>query len=107
MPIGLMNQRVYLEYPTITRDDYGGRLTTWAKKSSAWASVKYTPAGQEMDGDRVLTKAVIVVKIHHRTDVAENWRIKWGEDYYQIRGIENEFNRNKFLIITADLSEAF
>jgi SPP1 family predicted phage head-tail adaptor len=107
MGVGGMTQRVTLEYPTTTRDSYGGQSTTWTAKATVWASVFYTMGGQEMDGDRVVTVATLEIKTHYRTDIDESWRVLWGANYYRVRGVDNTDRRQRFTKIIATKERAF
>lgn len=46
-PIGAMNRRVTLQSPTITRDEAGGEVLTWADVMTVWAYVNPL-AGHEL-----------------------------------------------------------
>jgi SPP1 family predicted phage head-tail adaptor len=105
--IGLMNQRVTLEYPTLTRDAYGGQVTTWTQKSVVWAKVDYMRQGQEFDRDRIVTESTITIKTHYRSDITDAWRVKWGEKYYNVRRVDNTDRRRRWTVIEAVEGDAF
>lgn len=107
MGVGGMTQRVTLEYPTTTRDSYGGQTTTWTAKQTVWAAIFYVADGQAMDGDRVVTQARLEIKTHYRTDIDESWRVKWGANYYRVRSVDNTDRRQRFTKIMATKERAF
>lgn len=96
-----MTERVDLEYPTTTRDSYGGQSKTWTKKATVWAFVDFALEGQEMDTDRVMSRSSLTLRIHYRSDITAQWRIKWDGAYYQVRGVDNTDRRRRFTKVMA------
>jgi SPP1 family predicted phage head-tail adaptor len=108
MATGRMNMRIRLEQPTaIARDVYGARTVVWKSAGDVWAELSYSARGQEMDGDRILTKAELVAKIHYRPEVLVDWRIVWDGYTYNLRNVDNTDRRRRFTTLYAVRGEPF
>jgi SPP1 family predicted phage head-tail adaptor len=107
MGVGEFTERVDIEYPTITRDGYGAQSITWTKKATIWARVLYKQEGQSMEGERIVTGAMLEIQTHYRSDIAADWRVKWGGTYYNLRAIDNTDRRRRFIKLFATLERAF
>lgn len=107
MGVGEFTERIDLEYPTITRNGYGSQSVTWTKKATVWGRVFYNVAGQDIDGERIMTRATLEIRIHYRIDVLPDWRIKWNGTYYNLRGVDNTDRRRRFTKLIATIDRQF
>lgn len=102
---GNLDQRITLQAKTRTADNMGGAVETWGNFASVptvWAQVIPARGNEAVNGERVDATGRFTFVIRNRTDVAENDRIVWLSENYNIRHIERRGGRPLYLYITAE-----
>ena len=91
--IGKLNRRVEIQVATVTRNDYGEELKTWATSSIVWARIEPQGGKEYFDAQQVKGKTsykVIIRKVGLETDD----RLKYGSTVFEIDAIlEPEMDR--------------
>lgn len=84
MKAGELDVRISIETPTVTRDDSGGPVHTWALFAEVYA--KLTPLrGRELvAAAQVMPDAEMKFTIRYRTGITEQHRIVHEEKNYDI-----------------------
>lgn len=97
---GKLNRRVVIQSCTKTRDDSGSTVSTWADQLTVWAEA-VTHKGNEaeiVDSDRPQQSRQF--RIRYRTITAEDHRILYQSQFFNITGITEEGIRNTLLLDT-------
>ncbi len=87
MRVGTLDQRVALQQPITLRDGYGHPSTTWQTVATVWANVQ-TLRGREYFAAAAVQKELTVkIKIRHRTDITNTWRVLHKGSTYGINAV--------------------
>ena len=99
MIIGGKKPRITFQYPTKISDGMGGFTVTWVDAATVWASA-WTVSSTEATA-AMQTSMVRVQKfcIRFRSVLRPSWRIKYGDRYFNITGIDPD-EKNRFLYLT-------
>lgn len=97
-----MRHRVFLQEPTITRNERGAEILTYSSSNEIAVSANIRGlAGQERtaDGEVVVATAIHAVVIRYRSDVTAKWRIVWrpvvsGVKTERVYGIQSVIDRD-------------
>lgn len=96
---GQMDRRLMIQARTVTRDDTGGVVETWADAYNVWAEIPKQQGGETLvaDGDRAGDTRQF--RIRHRTGIAsDTHRLSYQDRFYDIRHIAEEGRQNRLLI---------
>lgn len=97
--IGDLRERVTLQYYTETRDEYGGISQAWADVDQIRARVEPIKAGEQVIAGGIQAVTDVLVHIRYREDVAPDWRLIWKGQTFNIKGVRNLDERNRFLAL--------
>lgn len=97
--IGDLRDRITLQYQTKVPDDYGSFTVTWIDGPTLWAKA-WTVSSMEQSTD-MQTSMIRVQKfaIRYRRLFSSSWRLKFGNRYFNITGIDPDQNR-EFMYLT-------
>ena len=89
IPAGKLNKRVELQSKTVTRDAMGGESIAWTTQATVWAEVSALTgraliAAQQAQSE--VTGRITVRKLAAGA-IADDWRIKWGDEIYTLHAI--------------------
>lgn len=84
-----MRERITIERRTRESDLAGGFTETWASLATCRAAVRSKPAGEKLEDGRMNARTINAFTIYHDAcpTVAENDRITWGGEVWNIRGV--------------------
>ena len=99
MMIGELKKRITLQYSTRVSDSMGGFVLTYVDAATVWASTWTTSSGEQVEGMQPNLVRVQKFKIRFRSVLKSSWRIKFGERYFNITGIDPD-EKNEFLFLT-------
>lgn len=97
MRIGDLNKRITLEYATKVPDGMGSFTLTWVAAATVFAAiwpVQGSELVQSMQTDMVINCRI---RIRYRSVLRPDWRIKYGNRYFNIVSITNPSERNEWL----------
>lgn len=95
--IGQLNKRVTIQYKTRVSDDMGGFTTTWNDLATVWARIRPTGARELIQGMQPDIVVTHVVRIRHRDHFRGDYRLKFGQRYFDIKSIINPEEKNEWL----------
>lgn len=99
--IGDLNKRITLQYATKASDLMGNFTLSWVDYAIIWAAIWPLNASetvQAMQADLVVTHRI---RIRYRSVFRPDWRIKFGNRYFNIVSVLNANERNEWLDIMA------
>mgnify|MGYP002621184364 CR=1 FL=1 len=112
MPVGSMRHRIQLQKQTRTTDGGGGASLAWSKVADVYADIQPQQARESVFGRDNQMREVITHKIliRYRSDITARNRISqtFKRDgvsttrTFNIKGVVNIDNRNKFLELTCE-----
>lgn len=109
LTISDLRTRITFQEPTITKDPGGAQKTTYANvgtNPTVWAQW-INDHGQELvssDAQKLVQNAT--VRIRHRSDIAETWRVMKGGEVWQIFSIDLVQGRNRWVELRVERVKA-
>jgi SPP1 family predicted phage head-tail adaptor len=96
--IGKLRHRIVIQTATITRNDRGAEILTWADTATVYADIR-TVGGQEQVIANQLETATLLhtITIRYRAGLSPKQRVKWGSRYFAIEAIIERDNRLRML----------
>lgn len=83
-----LDKRITIQYPTKVPDGMGGFTTTWVDAATVWAKAWTVSSSESVSGSRPALIRIQKFKIRYRYILQAEWRVKWGERYFNITGID-------------------
>ena len=83
-----LNRRIELQAPSRVADGSGGFVITHVPKATVWAKIAtlVRRSQEEMMAMQSTGSVVHNIMIRYRADVRGNWRVKYGDKFYNIIG---------------------
>ncbi len=103
MRIGELDKRILLQAPTRVSNDKGGFTITWSNIAPVWAKKWTVSSTEQAPNDRVEMVRVVKFCIRFRNVLKSSWRIKYGDLYYDITGIDPD-DKNEFIYLMTKLA---
>lgn len=85
--VGALRRRIRIEQFTTSADGYGEEIKTWAVLDHVWAEVTPLRVSEQFQAQQVNRQVTHRVRIHYRSDITEQMRLVFDDDYYDIQGI--------------------
>lgn len=98
------NQKIVIERKTVTTDDYGGEVETWATFATEWAKVVYGSGREQREAAQLqgsLPAAFEVDSNSNTRAVTELDRINFDGAYWNISAPPNDLGLNEGVRILA------
>ena len=99
MQIGSLNKRITLQYATKVSDDMGGFTETWTDAATVWAAIWPISAREQVQSMKETMTISHRVRIRYRSVLRPDWRVKFGNNFYNIVSIINPNMKNEYLDI--------
>ena len=100
--IGAMRHRLVLETPVDTPDGAGGASRTWSAVATLWAGLRPLGANERIDADAEEHAATHRVLVRWRDDVTADKRFALGARVFEIRGVTDPDERQRYLNIDVE-----
>ena len=101
MRAGKLDRFVTIEDPTVTQDDFGGEVTTWAEFATVWAQRVDMKARERFNSDQTQAIEMTTWRIRYLDGVQPDMRIVYFSKVYSIIGLA-ELGRMAGLEITTE-----
>jgi SPP1 family predicted phage head-tail adaptor len=95
--VGDLRRRVTIERPVRASDGGGGATVTWTLVAEVWAALWPRLADESVTLDRVAGQATHDMWIRYRTGITPEMRVTFGTRVFDIRGVIDVEDRNKWL----------
>lgn len=95
MRIGDLRHKIELQEPTSASDGMGGETITFSTSATVWAAVWPIPAIEQIRAAAPTMIGTHRVRIRYYSDLAPDWRIKFGTRYFSIVSIVNPSEKNE------------
>jgi SPP1 family predicted phage head-tail adaptor len=90
MDIGKLSKRVAIQSQTITRNDVGEAIETWATIKTVYASIKPLSARELLRADQLQATATTrMIMRDNGVTIKPSYRILWDSRIYDINAINN------------------
>ncbi len=86
-----------LERPELTTDGYGGSERLWINVTDLWAKIEPLSTRETLLKDQVESEITHRIIIRYRTDVLPEMRLRKEGRVFEIIGVLNEMERNRWL----------
>lgn len=97
--IGDLNQRVTLQYSTSVSDGMGGSTKTWHDAATVWAAIWPISAKETVAAMAETMTITHRVRLRYRSVLRSDWRIKYGNQYFNIVSIIDPNMDHRYLDI--------
>jgi SPP1 family predicted phage head-tail adaptor len=98
MRIGDLTKIIDIQAPTRVPDNMGGSTDTYVTvMSSVFAAIWPTSASETIENLQLGLNATHKIRIRYKPTIKSNWRIKFGDRYYNIVSIINPNMKNEIL----------
>ena len=98
-PIGEMRDRVTIQYPTKVADGLGDFTVTYTDGFTCWCKAWTVSSTEPTTNMQINMIRVQKFKIWNRRVFSPDWRLKFGNRYFNITSIDPDPNR-LFLFLT-------
>lgn len=99
---GKLDQRITVQYETLSNDGYGGQTVALTDRVSLWANVAPL-AGRELEyGQQLESSNYVVFTIRYREDILFSDRIIYNGEQYNIRAMPPPGTRKMYRTIEAE-----
>lgn len=105
MGAGQLRKRLYFERSKRTDDGGGGAAITWLPAWACWGSIAPERGREALAAGRLESSNAAIIRIRSSAaarEVDASYRVKDGDDVYDIRSIINPDQRGKYLEMTAE-----
>lgn len=100
MKIPRLDKRVTIQYPVKSHNTTGEDVPTWTDVATVNASFDQALARGYFSTDRTLDEQTVAITIRYRRNFNPEWRLKFGNRYFEVRGIPvNPNEENRWLIL--------
>ena len=102
MKCGILDRRIIIQEKTEVVSSNGQRSLTWATFISTWANPVEKDGHEKTDNNNRSTTRMVNFRLRYRSDITNEMRIVWGDEYYKIEDTK-ELGRQEGLIINTVL----
>jgi SPP1 family predicted phage head-tail adaptor len=100
---GELDQKITIYREVLSADGFGGQnVALTVLVDSTWAQVRPMSGRESERFDKLNAEMTNLFAIRYRSDIREDDRIKWGDEYYNIRAIMKSGGRKLYLEIYAE-----
>jgi SPP1 family predicted phage head-tail adaptor len=97
--IGELNKRITLQAQIRTSDGMGGFVTGWTDIIPIWAKAWTVSSTEQSGASQLSLIRVQKFKIRYRSVLKSSWRVKYGDRFFNITGIDPD-EKNEFIFLT-------
>lgn len=99
---GQLRSRVQIQTRTRTTDSMGGATVTWAEHTSTWAEIVPKGANEAFWAKHLEHRVTHKITIRYLSGITSDMRILFGTRVFQIKGILNWEEKNRYLILSCE-----
>jgi len=97
MRAGQLRHRITLQKTTQTRSSFNEVEVSYTDVATVWAAIEWGSGRRYEEAAQLNAEVQGVVRIRYRSDVKPEWRIKYGNRYFQILSVANAYERDREL----------
>lgn len=97
MEAGTLNKRVILQYATKVSDGMGGFTSSWVNAAIIWCAIWPTSARETIQSMKETMTISHRIRIRYRSVLRPDWRVKFGNRFFNIVSIVNPSEKNELL----------
>lgn len=100
--IGHLRHKVELQSPSHATDAGGGAVKTWTTLAHLWAKITPVSNNESVRQGKVQESITHNVTVRFRSDIGTNYRLLYESRAFNIRGIRNIDERDRFLLLICE-----
>ena len=97
MRAGDLNKRVTIQVPTKAADGMGSFTITWSDLATVWAAIWPKGAKEVVQSMQTSMEVSHRIRVRFRRPFRPDWRLKFGDRYFNIVSVINPNERNEWL----------
>jgi len=100
--IGAMRQRLVVQLPTRTTDAVGQVIDSFVDNATVWGAVEVIGSDQQGVDRGEKTVEVIEIRCRANDKIANQCRLKWRDNAYNIKSVVDVDGRNREFLVRAE-----
>ena len=106
LSIGQLDRRITIDKPTITIDDYGERIETWATLYTLWAKADWKASDRKEESQEQVNITDLVFYVRNLgVTIIPSYRITFDSETYIIHGVKQIDGRERFLELETKIKD--
>ncbi len=97
-----LNKKIEIQQKTNKEDGFGGFSEEWTKLKNTWAEIKPISAFEQFEAEKISEKVTHVITIRYFDTFKTDYRIKYYNRLFKIKGVINPEEKNNILEITVE-----
>ena len=100
--IGALRHKVELQSPSHTTDAGGGAAKSWPTLAHLWAKITPVSNNESVRQGKVQETITHNVTVRFRSDIGTNYRLLYDSRAFNIRGIRNIDERDRYMLLICE-----
>jgi len=97
---GKLRHRLTLQRKSESRTSTGDVVTTWVTDSTVWGAIEPIIGNREyLAASQTQNEVMVMIMIRYHATIDATWRILNDGKYYSIQGIQNEYERDRMMVL--------
>jgi SPP1 family predicted phage head-tail adaptor len=99
MRTGLLRNRITIQIPTRTKNDFGEWVKSWADWVTVWSAIEPNQGKRFFEAAQANSEVQGIIRIRYRAGILPTMRVKYGDRIFQIISIVHPQERMRELHI--------
>lgn len=87
MQAGRLRHRLAIRQPTVSRNEVGEEITTWATLATVWGRIEALRGEEQLQAKQLTAEIVARATLRYRADVSTDMRIQYDSSEYDIDAV--------------------
>ena len=87
MQAGRLRHRLAIRQPTISRNEVGEEIITWATLATVWGRIEALRGEEQLAANQLTAEIVARATLRYRADVSTDMRIQYDSSEYDIDAV--------------------
>ena len=87
MQAGRLRHRLAIRQPTISRNEVGEEIITWATLATVWGRIEALRGEEQLQAKQLTAEIVARATLRYRADVSTDMRIQYDSSEYDIDAV--------------------
>jgi SPP1 family predicted phage head-tail adaptor len=97
---GKLRHRLTLQRKTETRTSTGDVVNAWVTDSTVWGAIEPIIGNREyLAASQTQNEIMVMIMIRYHATIEPSWRVVNDGKAYSIQGIQNEYERNRMMVL--------
>lgn len=102
---GELDKRIDIQAPVKTPDGVAGTSTSWLTVATVWAKKWTVSSSDKTEANQTVLARTTKFKIRFRRGMRSEYRIKHGNQYFEINGIDPDAEKEALFLTCKEVTE--